>query len=66
MRNYHWSKSVSSDKNGGNAVARVVNFGIKGGDRIDVDFGEFHGDTKEEAIEKADESVQKWILGNDK
>lgn len=66
MKEYSWSNDVSSDENGGNAIVRIVYFGIKGGEKIDVDFDKFYGSTKEEAMEKADLAVKKWISENDK
>ncbi|MFA6435973.1 MAG: hypothetical protein WCW30_02455 [Candidatus Gracilibacteria bacterium] len=64
MTKYDRSISISSDQNRGNAIARVSYFGVAGEKRIDVDFGEFHGDTTEEAMLKANKAVDNWILQN--
>lgn len=66
MKKYNHSVSVSSDQNGGNALARISYFGTTDKERINVDFGKFHGNTKEEAIKKADQAVKKWISKNNK
>ncbi|MBD3328627.1 hypothetical protein GF340_04985 [Candidatus Peregrinibacteria bacterium] len=66
MTKYDHSISVSSDQNGGNAVARISYFGIAGKERLDVDFGEFHGNTTDEAVQKANNAVSNWISENHK
>ena len=66
MKKYDHSIAVSSDQNGGNALASISYFGIAGQERIDVDFGEFHGDTTEEAVTKANKAVNEWISENNK
>ena len=61
MTKYDHSVSVSSDQNGGNAIARISYLSKAGKERIDIDFGKFYGDTKEEAVLKANEAVANWI-----
>ena len=60
MTNYDCTISVSSDQNGGNATAKILYFGIKGKEKIDLDFGKFYGNTTEEAIMKANKAIENW------
>lgn len=66
MNKYDISFTVGSSENS-KCVAKVSYFGIVGKEAINnVEFGEFYGQTLNEAIANAMKIIQEWIDKNDK